>query len=184
MQDQIRNNQAGQSNAMKVYLALLVVSIGWLAIIFAAPILAVNGHQLSALVIYQGLSAVCHQMPDRSFHLDGLPLGVCSRCTGIYSGFIAGLVVYPLMRNLSNQQMPQRIWMILAVSPALIDFGGGFLGLFTNTFFSRTATGALLGAVAAFYILPGFVSIFSDFSTEIFLWRKLITKNLPSSAER
>lgn len=184
MQDHIRNNQDNQSNAIKVYLVLLVISIGWLAIIFAAPILAANGHPLSALVIYQSLSAVCHQMPERSFHLDGLPLGVCSRCTGIYAGFIAGLLVYPFARSLRDQQMPSRFWMILAVLPALIDFGGGYLGLFTNTFFSRAATGALLGTVAAFYVLPGFVSIFSDFSTEIFLWRKLITKNLPSSAER
>ncbi len=180
--DQI--NPVDRTRSIIIYAILLLLSIGWLALIFAAPLLMANHHELSSLIIYQSLSAVCHQIPERSFHLDGLPLGVCSRCTGIYAGFIAGLLVYPFARSLRNRQMPSRFWMLPAVLPALIDFSGGFFGLFTNTFFSRTATGALLGAVAAFYILPGFVSIFSDFSTEIFLWRKLITKNLPSSAER
>jgi uncharacterized membrane protein len=31
-------------------------------------------------------SLVCHQRPDRSFHLAGMQLPVCARCTGIYAG--------------------------------------------------------------------------------------------------
>lgn len=184
MQTDTGKNKSDQRAAMIVYVALLLVSIGWLAVIFAAPIMMANGHQMISLVIYQSLSAVCHQIPERSFHLEGLPLGVCSRCTGIYAGFIFGLMIYPLARKLTDDRMPPRLWMMLAALPSLVDFGGGYIGLLNNTFISRAATGALLGAVAAFFILPGFVSIFSDFFTEIFLWRKLITKNLPSSAER
>jgi len=177
-------NQIDRRRPAIVYAILLLLSIGWLALIFSAPMLMAGHHELSSLVIYQSLSAICHQMPERSFHLGGLPLGVCSRCTGIYAGFVTGLLLYPLARSLRNDRMPSRRWLILAALPSLVDFGGGSVGLFTNTFLSRAVTGALLGAVAAFYILPGFVSIFMDFSTEIFLWRKLITKNLPSSAER
>ncbi len=182
MQSEALITTAQPHKAAIVYAASLLVSLGWLAGIFAAPVLMADGHPLSAMIIYRGLSAICHQIPDRSFHLHGFPLAVCSRCTGIYVGFVIGLMVYPFVRSLRESTMPSRNWLIAAGVPMLIDFGGGFLGLFNNTFPSRAATGALAGAAAAFYLLPAFISIFEDFSTEAFLWRKLTTKNLPSSA--
>lgn len=36
-------------------------------------------------------SVICHQIPDRSFFLDGRQLPVCARCTGLYLGGIVGL---------------------------------------------------------------------------------------------
>lgn len=177
MQGEIEDKLASRQKAVAVYVSLLLLSFGWLALIVAAPVLKAQGHQLSSFVVYRSFSAVCHQLPERSFHFHGLPLGVCSRCTGIYVGFVIGLIIYPFVRGLRQSVLPERRWLILAALPALIDFGAGFIGLFTNTFFSRVATGGLLGAVAAFYILPGCVSTFRDFSTEIFLWRKLTTKS-------
>lgn len=177
MRHEIENKFSSGRKAAAVYVSLLLISIGWLALIVAAPVLKAEDHHLSSFVIYRSFSAVCHQMPERSFCLHGFQLAVCSRCTGIYVGFVAGLLVYPIVRNLREREMPSGRWLLLAALPALIDFGGGYIGLFTNTFFSRAATGGLFGAVAAFYILPGFVSTFRNFSTEIFLWRKLITKS-------
>lgn len=173
---------ARQDNAAAIYAVVLLLSFVWLVVIFAPPQLMAEGHPLSAMILYRGLSAICHQLPERSFQLHGFPLGVCSRCTGIYLGFTFGLMFYPFARSLRETAMPARRWLILAGLPMLIDFGGGFLGLFTNTFASRAATGFLAGAVTAFYILPGLISTFRDCSMEIHLWRKLITKNLPSSA--
>ena len=37
-------------------------------------------------------AVVCHQIPGRSFFLDGRQLPVCARCTGLYLGALAGLV--------------------------------------------------------------------------------------------
>jgi hypothetical protein len=45
----------------------------------------------------------------------------------------------------------------------VIDFAGGVLGLFANTFLSRALSGLLFGAVAAFYVTPGLVSALNDF---------------------
>jgi len=39
-----------------------------------------------AVVVYRIGSLICHQRPERSFYLFGVPLPVCARCTGIYAG--------------------------------------------------------------------------------------------------
>jgi hypothetical protein len=41
---------------------------------------------LFAVAVYAVGSVVCHQLPERSFHLWGRQLPVCARCTGIYAG--------------------------------------------------------------------------------------------------
>ncbi len=142
-----------------MYALLLLVGLAWLGVIFLPPWLMANGHLFSAVSLYRGLSAVCHQIPERSFHLLGFPLAVCSRCTGIYVGFVIGLALYPFGRNLSDQTTPSRIWLVIGALPMLIDVGGDFVGMFANTFFSRTATGLLVGVVAAFFLLPAWVGI-------------------------
>lgn len=169
---------AAPKTALTVYAGLVLIALGWLALIFGTPLLA-DSHGVLSLVLYRSFSAICHQMPERSFHLHGFPLAVCSRCTGIYAGFLVGLLIAPLVRNLRECEMPHRRWLILAALPVLADFSVDFVGLVNNTFVSRAATGALFGAVAAFYILPGFVATFREFSTETFLWRKLISKSQP-----
>ena len=39
-----------------------------------------------ALTVYAVGRIVCHQLPARSFHVWGMSLPVCARCTGIYLG--------------------------------------------------------------------------------------------------
>ena len=147
---------------MIVYAALMALSILWASLILAAPWLMTQGHFLASAVIYKGFSAVCHQAPERSFYFYGRPMGVCSRCASIYAGFIIGLLLYPLLRDLREERFPPR-WMLTgAAAPTAIDFRGGVLGLFSNTFLSRALTGILFGAVAAFYVAPGLVSALND----------------------
>ncbi|MCI0337542.1 MAG: DUF2085 domain-containing protein [Acidobacteria bacterium] len=156
-----------RKRARAVYISLLLVSLAWLGLIFAAPYLSAERHPVASLLLYQGFSAICHQMPDRSFHFHGFPLGVCSRCTGIYGGFLAGLIFYPLLRTVESEISPTRWWLIASTAPILIDSVGGSAGLFANTFHSRSITGAVCGFVAAFYILPGFVSIISSRAVKV-----------------
>ena len=62
---------------------------GWLGLVALAPLappaLAAVAYALGALV--------CHQLPDRSFHLGDIQLAVCARCFGIYAGAAAALAV-------------------------------------------------------------------------------------------
>src|SRR5215468_129493 len=155
-------NVTGRRNAMIVYAALMALSIMWALLILAAPWLMAERHFLASAVIYKGFSAVCHQAPERSFYFHGRPMGVCSRCASIYAGFVIGLLLYPFLRDLREDRFPPRWILIGAAIPTLIDFTGGVLGLFANTFLSRTMTGILFGTVAAFYVTPGLVSALNE----------------------
>ncbi len=62
----------------------LVFFLVWWSGIFLAPVLQAAGGD--SLFLYKIYSQVCHQSPQRSFFLLGEKLGVCSRCTGIYTG--------------------------------------------------------------------------------------------------
>ena len=48
------------------------------------------GH-LARCSCYAAGSIVCHQIPERSFHIAGVQLPVCARCTGLYAGALAGV---------------------------------------------------------------------------------------------
>ncbi|HEX2491346.1 MAG TPA: DUF2085 domain-containing protein [Blastocatellia bacterium] len=167
-------NITGRRDAIIVYAALMALSILWAALILAAPWLTAEGHFLASAVIYKGFSAVCHQAPERSFYFHGRQMGVCSRCASIYAGFIIGLLLYPFLRDLREERFPPRWILIGAAVPTAIDFTGGVLGLFANTFLSRALTGVLFGAVAAFYVTPGLVSALND-------WRARLTVHKTNS---
>lgn len=127
------------------------------SMIVIAPIAAVSGHSEVAEGIYRGFGIFCHQRPDRSYFIDGHKLAVCSRCTGLYSGFAITLLIYPLLRSLRSAATPPRRVLFLATLPLLLDFSLTFFGIWENTHTSRLLTGALLGSVAVFYVMPGIV---------------------------
>ena len=133
---------------------LLLVSL-----IVIAPISAANGHSDVAQGIYRAFGAFCHQRPERSYFIDGHKLAVCSRCTGIYFGFGLTFLAYPLIRSLRNAANPRPLYLLLAALPLALDFSLTFFGIWENTHTSRLITGALLGSVAVFYVVPGLVEL-------------------------
>lgn len=135
------------------------IALGLVAMIVVAPLLQSSGQPQVASTIYKVFSYVCHQIPERSFHLAGHQFAVCSRCTGLYSGFAVATLIYPLVRSLRRTDSPRRLWLILSAVPLLIDFSLTYFGIWSNTHATRFATGALLGAVAAFYVLPGMIEL-------------------------
>ncbi|HZG53789.1 MAG TPA: DUF2085 domain-containing protein [Pyrinomonadaceae bacterium] len=146
--------------AWAAWVCVAGVALLWLGLIVGAPLLAWGGREATAFVIYQGLKTACHQLPERSYWVAGHPLAVCARCFGIYAGFAAAVLLYPLSRRLRRtQQTPRREWLILALLPTAFDFTLGVTGLWANTHSSRFLTGAWLGAWAAFYVVPGAVEI-------------------------
>ena len=128
-------------------------------LVLVAPLAAAGGHGELAQVIYRAFAVLCHQRPDRSYFIEGHKLAVCSRCTGLYGGFAFTLLLYPLIRSLRTTTTPPRIWLLLAVVPLGIDFSLTFFGIWENTHTSRLLTGALLGSVAVFYVVPGLMDL-------------------------
>jgi uncharacterized membrane protein len=99
-------------------------------------------------------SFVCHQIPERSFHLWGVPMAVCSRCSGVYVGFLVGVLLFPLIRKGREGGYPPPWILGAAVLPAVVDFGLSHLGIFGSNNVLRAATGLVMGGAASFYILP------------------------------
>jgi uncharacterized membrane protein len=130
-------------------------------LIAAAPLALSQGHQQFAATLYKAFSFVCHQIPHRSFHLAEHQFAVCSRCTGLYAGFAVAALSYPLVRSLKSTDTPPRLWLILAAVPLAIDFALGYFSIWENNHLSRFTTGALLGTVAVFYIIPGLIELSS-----------------------
>jgi uncharacterized membrane protein len=129
------------------------------SLIVVAPLAAAGGHNGLAFAIYRAFGTLCHQIPERSYFIDGHKLAVCARCTGIYAGFTFTLLLYPLVRSLRNTSTPPRSLLIFAALPLAIDFSLTFFGIWENTHTSRLLTGLLLGSVAVFYIMPGIIEL-------------------------
>ena len=147
--------------AIAVWAATCAIALTIVGLIVGAPLAQAHGHPEFASTIYKAFSFVCHQIPERSFHLGGHQFGVCSRCTGLYTGFAVAALVYPLARSLQRTDTPRRLWLLLAPLPLVIDFSLTYFGIWSNTHLTRFSTGALLSSVAVFYIIPGLVDLVS-----------------------
>src|SRR4051794_30301645 len=133
--------------------------VGLVSLILVAPLAAAGGYPGLAFAIYRAFGTLCHQIPERSYFIEGHKFAVCARCTGIYAGFALTLLLSPLVRSLRNTATPPRSLLILATLPLAIDFSLTFFGFWENTHTSRLLTGALLGSVAVFYVMPGIVEL-------------------------
>ncbi|MEO8210871.1 MAG: DUF2085 domain-containing protein [bacterium] len=159
--------------AKKVYFTILIFTFIWLLLILLAPLFMKWGGAFESIssFIYLFFSKVCHQQEERSFHLFGHSLGVCSRCVSIYSGFFLGTIFYSLKYKLNNIY-PPAIWIFVTASTILlIDVILNSLGIVENNFLSRSITGLLMGFVLPLYIIPGFVKFFYEVNS--FLRKKI-----------
>lgn len=68
---------------------ILAALIGWDVLFLAAPFLTSSENmslQICGAAIYFLADPQCHQLPERSIYLNGVPLPVCVRCLFIYLG--------------------------------------------------------------------------------------------------
>lgn len=100
---------------------------------------------------------VCHQIPDRSFAVHGVPLPVCARCTGLYFGFLLGCLTMVASMGLAPQRWsvpPRRLVLLTAAIPGLVEGGAGISGLWAGVPAARALTGAVFGVVIPFFFIP------------------------------
>jgi uncharacterized membrane protein len=144
---------------LAVFLLTVAGTAIWLSAIFLAPVLAGRGSDGAARLIYAAFSPICHQVPGRCFTFHGHPLAVCGRCLGIYAGFAAGLVLYPLVRGFSKLQLPSvRVFLLLTL-PMAVDGAAGILGIWASPIGVRFATGVVWGTILPFFFVTGLADL-------------------------
>lgn len=148
-----------RKQAVRVWgVALALVSV-WVLLILAAPVTAGTGLNGVSEPIYDFFGFLCHQQPERSFHLGEHAFAVCSRCFGVYFGLVAGMAAYPLLRKLENVEPMPRYWLFLSLFPMGVDWGLNALNIWHNTHISRFFTGLVLGIACAVFIVPAAIEI-------------------------
>jgi uncharacterized membrane protein len=113
-------------------LAIALGSVVWLVVLIATPLAPAS----LATLIYAAGSVVCHQIPERSFHLAGFQLPVCARCLGIYAGAAAaasihglGVLVTDSRRWRSLSPRAARNVFLVSALPTLVTVGLGTNGV-------------------------------------------------------
>ena len=125
----------------------------WLAVIVAAPYMASSGRLAGLTVfIYELGSLICHQRPERSFHLAGMQMPVCARCVGLYAAGAAGLLLaWVVRRSWTTAQV--RLGLVVAAMPIAVSVALESIGAITTSNVFRTATGLPLGFVAGLVLI-------------------------------
>lgn len=110
--------------------------------------------------------AICHRIPERTFHVHDRPLPLCARCTGIYLGVMAALAVFAARGQLRAGKLPPaRVLLVLLGTGAAYGLDGlnSYLSLFDayqpvyqphNTL--RLLTGAGFGVAMITVVWPVF----------------------------
>ncbi len=149
-----------KKSAIKAWSVGFSIAFVWVFLILLAPFAEANNFLGVSSPIYTFFSYLCHQIPERSFHLESHAFAVCSRCFGVYSGLLSGFIIYPLFRAVNETEPLSRIWLFLALVPIGVDWSLSVFDIWDNTHWSRFVTGIILGAACAVFIIPAVVEIF------------------------
>jgi uncharacterized membrane protein len=105
--------------------------------------------------IYAVGSIVCHQIPERSFHISGIQLPVCARCTGLYIGGAVGLLLWLLRRDRALRSHHARRALIIAAVPTAVTLITAQLGWWDPANPLRAISAAPLGLVVGVTVAAG-----------------------------
>lgn len=118
-----------------------------------------------ALAVYAIGSLVCHQLPERSFHLWAAQLPVCARCTGLYLGAaLAASIAIRLNGHAEGATAPgpaasnaaintARLALLAAAAPTVLTLAYEWSTGSAPANGIRAAAGFPLGAVVAWLVV-------------------------------
>jgi len=117
--------------------------------------------------LMQGFDLTCHQIPERSFQIGGIPFALCHRCMGVVVGLVIGSMLVATFREADSSFFPHaRSILILSVFPMVVDWGLDALGIWANVPFSRVITGLVFGVVAG-YTFARALSVFHSEPSQV-----------------
>ena len=113
-----------------VLIALAAASALWAVALVAGPWVAA-GSRIAGGLLYAAGGLVCHQRPERSFHLAAAQLPVCARCLGLYLGAAVGLASWVLAHRGRREWVRWRALRALGIAavPTAVTVGSAWLGL-------------------------------------------------------
>lgn len=134
---------------------IALAATAWLALLVVSPF----GPTWLAALTYTVGSFICHQLPERSFHLGGFQIPVCARCLGIYAGFavaawtcVAALPRPSIVhRNLTTRAA--RSVFVVSALPTAISLGLEWTGIWGGSNIVRSIAGSALGIGVAFVVM-------------------------------
>jgi len=143
-----------------IYIILLAAVTFWCLLILlpAFSDISLFFHHCSAL-INLFFSPVCHQQAERTFHICNHPMAVCARCSGIYFGFLGGLILYPLLSRLFKSR-PGRWLFIAGCIPTIADIIWERILRLSSSNTIRGISGLILGMVCGYILLPYILEVF------------------------
>jgi uncharacterized membrane protein len=142
--------------------AIAVAAAAWPALLIAAPVLPLP----AAGALYAVGSLICHQIPERSFYLQGFQLPVCARCLGLYAGAalgsVAALVVGRAFRGSRPRAATTYVVTAVAAVPTVItvaiEWGAGWP--VSNV--ARAAAAVPLACAVAFVVVRAVATVHYD----------------------
>jgi uncharacterized membrane protein len=78
--------------------------------------------------LYAAGSFICHQIPERSFHIAAAQLPVCARCTGLYAGGLVGIIVWLARARRPFAAAAARRVFVIAAMPTVLTATTATLG--------------------------------------------------------
>jgi uncharacterized membrane protein len=140
------------ARAAAVTWAVVLVAAAFVALLALVPLAEAAG-AVWPRWLRAGLAPLCHQRPERSLTLAGLPLPVCARCTGLYAGGVAGLALGALAGlGAPRRRWPRARWFWIGVTPTLADGVAGLAGLPALAERPRAALAGATGAIVGLYL--------------------------------
>lgn len=129
-------------------LLLTTGALLWAAAILAVPMAhARPAWSAPASALHRAAAGICHQRPERSFHLAGMQMPVCARCAGLYLAGAAGaLLGWTAFARRGVDQ--SRAWLLVAAVPTAVTWTLESAGLASFSNAARAAAALPLGLVA------------------------------------
>jgi Predicted membrane protein len=95
---------------------------------------------------------ICHGIEKRCLVLWSVPMPICSRCAGIYLGFLGGLFLFLIVPAIRDRVFPTLLLVIL-VAPLVLDGVSQALGFRESTNDLRMITGVAAGAAFMAWVM-------------------------------
>lgn len=163
---------------IKIYHLILIFVLLW-NILIISPILTQSYIPTISEIVYSSLHHICHQYESRSIFLFGTKMAVCSRCWGIYFGFLIGTIAFPFLKK----HLIYSKWYILciAVVPILTDIFLDLSNIHESIIITKILSGFFFGILAAPLLVGTIDEAINELLNNI-KRRNLCTKNQTNSS--